>query len=311
MTINEEARQNLGEDSFCSSFCREGKIGLLAVFDGCGGSGARTHPCYDGHSEAYMASRLCKLSFFHGFQSYLAQNLTAFDPEKCVAVCTDDCAKVFSQCRPPQNEGRRLISPMIKTLPTTAAVAIVRTMSRNIAIHTAWAGDSRVYVLTAQGLSQLSVDDSDERDPYFTDGMMTNTINADEKPRVNERDYTVSSPAIVFSATDGCFAYYMTPMEFEGVLLGTLLQAGCAAEWESLLKENMAKVAGDDFTMVLAAYGFGTFEKLKQNMAERYQYLKSAYLDQLVDLPQTDTEKRFSLWQTYRAGYIKYLEEDR
>ena len=47
----------LGEDSFCLDFCdRAGTAGLLGVFDGCGGAGARkndTYPsCSPGRKEA-------------------------------------------------------------------------------------------------------------------------------------------------------------------------------------------------------------------------------------------------------------------
>ena len=52
-----EARKLLGEDSWTYGFCEDS--GVIAVFDGCGGSGARKHDDYNNHSEAFMASRLC------------------------------------------------------------------------------------------------------------------------------------------------------------------------------------------------------------------------------------------------------------
>lgn len=71
----------------------------------------------------------------------------------------------------------------------------------------------------------------------------------------------------------------------------------------------MGKVAGDDYTTVLAAYGFGSLEKLKQTMMKRFSSLKPAYLDPLADLPMADTETRFSLWENYRPGYLRHLTE--
>ena len=48
-----EARKTLGEDNWAYGFCKES--GTIAVFDGCGGSGARKHDDYNNHSEAFMA----------------------------------------------------------------------------------------------------------------------------------------------------------------------------------------------------------------------------------------------------------------
>ena len=57
-----------GEDSFCYSFCDS--AGMLGVFDGCGGAGARTHAYYSGKTEAYMASRLCAGAFYDLFRMH-------------------------------------------------------------------------------------------------------------------------------------------------------------------------------------------------------------------------------------------------
>ena len=69
--LNVDAREGLGEDSWCYAFDRH--TGMIAAFDGCGGSGARKHESYSGHSEAFMASRLCAGAFYDGF-------LDSFDP---------------------------------------------------------------------------------------------------------------------------------------------------------------------------------------------------------------------------------------
>ncbi len=303
--LNVDAREGLGEDSWCYAF---GKCaGLVAAFDGCGGSGARKHEYYSGHSEAYMASRLCAGAFFDGFLDSFMQQDT-IDPNEIIQRCKQYCQDLFTAYRPSVGQASRIKSSMITTLPTTAAAAMIQPANREVITTAAWAGDSRVYTLTPCGLAQISLDDSDNSDPYETDAMMTNTINADRTPRINQKVCRIPLPAIILTATDGCFAYYTTPMEFEGVLLSTLLAASCPNDWESALTEQIGCVAGDDYTLVMAVLGFQSFENLKQVFSPRYDFLRENYLTRIAALPLTDAATRRILWESYRPEYTKYIE---
>lgn len=303
--LNVDARKGLGEDSWCYAFGES--IGLIAAFDGCGGSGARKHEYYSGHSEAFMASRLCAGAFFDGFLDSLVQQ-NKIDPDTIIQRCRQYCHDTFTVYRPPTGQASRIKSPMITTLPTTAAAAVIQPANREIITTAAWAGDSRVYAMTPCGLAQISLDDSDDNDPYETDAMMTNTINADRTPRINQKVCRIPLPAIVLTATDGCFAYYTTPMEFEGALLSTLLAAVSPSDWESALAEQIGCVAGDDYTLVMAVLGFQSFENLKQAFSRRYDFLCENYLARIATLPLTDAATRRMLWESYRPEYTKYIE---
>lgn len=296
--VNVDAREKLGEDSWCHAFAQD--AGLLAVFDGCGGSGARQHACYSGHSEAYMASRLCAGALYDAFRDVPG--------EAALERFAQYCQASFAAYRPESGQSSRIRSSMITTLPTTMAAAFVHASGENLCATAAWAGDSRVYVLAPAGLSQLSTDDSEDDDPFVTDGMMTNTLNADRAPRIRRRDCTLALPALVLAATDGCFAYYTTPMEFEGVLLSTLLSADNPAQWEQALAEQIGKVAGDDYTLALASFGFGSFARLQKAFLPRYRQLCDEYLNRIVQLPPEDAASRRALWERYRPEYVKYLE---
>ena len=228
--LNVAARKGFGEDSWCYAFSKS--AGLIAAFDGCGGSGARKHEFYTGHSEAYIASRLCAGAFFDGFRDSFVQQEKPPPRNRFFETSTQYCKRTFAAYRPPTTQGFRIKSSMITTLPTTVAAAIIQPSDGELLAAAAWAGDSRVYALTPRSLAQISLDDSDVNDPYETDAMMTNTINADRAPRVNQKVCRIPLPAIILTATDGCFAYYTTPMEFEGVLLSTLLSASCPNDWE-------------------------------------------------------------------------------
>lgn len=306
ININVDARKDLGEDSWCYCFGPNG--GMIAAFDGCGGSGSRKHEFYTGRSEAYMASRMCAGAFFDAFRELLFDGTDNLQPEEAIARCAEYCQSVFTAYKPPKGQTSRIRSSMLSTLPTTTAAAILRQRNGLMEVTAFWAGDSRIYVLSPNGLAQVSTDDSDENDPYETDGMMTNSITADRAPKMNVKTVLVPYPAIVFAATDGCFAYYTTPMEFEGMLLSALMESQSAADWEARLKESIGQVAGDDYTLVMAVLGFGSFEALRQALWQRYSFLYENYLTHLQEIPPEDTATRQALWNSYRAEYTKYIE---
>lgn len=308
LKINVDARKGLGEDSWCYAVSQN--AGLVAAFDGCGGSGARKHDFYSGHSEAFVASRLCAGALFDAFFDAVEQFGTATKAKDIIELFKKYGQNSFSAYRPPIEQVSKIRSSMITTLPTTVASAVFKPCPKGLEAAAFWAGDSRVYVLSSSGLSQLSVDDSDDNDPFETDGMMTNTLNADRAFRININKQTFTVPVVLLAATDGCFAYYTTPMEFEGILLSSLLSASSAAEWERLLSEQIGMVAGDDYTLVMAVVGFGSFDRLKQSFASRYDHLRSRYLTNIESLPLSDIDNRRRLWDDYKEEYIKYIKDD-
>ena len=69
----------------------------------------------------------------------------------------------------------------------------------------------------------------------------------------------------------------------------------------------ISAVAGDDHTLCLAAYGYGSFEKLQNSFRARYEYLQQHYLAVIADLPLEDRDSRYTLWQTYQKDYLRYI----
>ena len=316
MTIAQEVKPNHGEDSWCRGFSPD--AGLLAVFDGCGGLGAQRHPKYDlraqntcpNETEAFVASRLCAGAFYDAFQTLNAQE-DELSAKKFSALAADYCARVLTACRP--DSGTKIMGSMVKTLPTTVAAALVIPSGKEYLVGAIWAGDSRVYLLDAQGLAQLTVDDATVTDPMdnlYEDGILRNVLTADQFPRLNCRCVRVKGPFLVFSATDGCFGYFSTPMEFEGVILAALHEANNTVEWERAIQEHIAQVAGDDFTFNLAAYGFGSFPALKQALRPQLRLLVRDYLSVVVTLPAEDRASREALWRRYRSNYLRYMKGD-
>lgn len=306
-----EMIEDHGEDSYCYSF--GDTAGILGVFDGCGGAGARKHAYYSDKTEAYMASRLCAGAFYDKFRETYPARLPA---DKMAEELFGDTVKMrLSAFKPPKNaEDGRILGSMVRTLPTTAAVAYVQaTKSKDLRVSAMWAGDSRVYVLDANGLAQLTVDDTSVPDPMensYEDGILKNVFCTDRKVKVNCKTVTLRPPFVVLTATDGCFGYLSTPMEFEGILLHSLLNADNPAQWEEKLAELIGASAGDDHTLCLAAFGYNSFGALQKSFVKRYDAMVKKYLNPVSELPVEDRESRYTMWETYRKEYMRYLKDE-
>lgn len=309
LTVFHEMKSTQGEDSYCRCFCEN--AGLLGVFDGCGGLGAARHAGYANNTEAYMASRICSGAFYDAFQTLCSVSNVSLTADTFCALAAQYCAQALAACAPDLGSAPRVLGNMVKTLPTTVAAALIRRLDKGYAVDAVWAGDSRVYLLTGNGLAQLTQDDTTTPDPMdsiYEDGILRNVLCADKAPKLRRNSVAVKGPFLVFAATDGCFGYFSTPMEFEGVLLGTLEQAKSIAEWENSIREEILRVAGDDCTLSMAAYGFCSFGELKREVSARFRHLRDTYLRRIIRLPLEDRAARQELWTRYSPNYLRYLK---
>lgn len=299
-----------GEDCECHSFADD--KGLIGVFDGCGGSGARTHDWYSGKTEAYMASRLVAGTFYDCFRLWAEQSDSAeqFAREVIWPMTVSQLRKYQA---PEDPNGIRISGTLMRRLPSTAAAAILtRQDDGNVEITAAWAGDSRVYLLDSDGLAQLTVDNASVLDPMeniYKDGILNNVFCADRNVELFTNALVRKPPFLVFAATDGCYGYLSTPMEFELLLLGTLLNATGVDHWEQSLAQVIGDVAGDDHSISMAAIGYDSFEQLQKSLIPRYDRVWSEFVEPIQDLPMEIREPRFRLWQQYRPNYFRFLKD--
>ena len=128
---------------------------------------------------------------------------------------------------------------------------------------------------------------------------MTNVASASRPYEIHKKQIQMSEPAVVFAATDGCFGYLATPMEFEKLLLETLKEAENTAQWKDLLEEQIAQVSGDDFSLTLWTGSYKDFETMKETLMERLSYMKETY----PSPGELSEEELFCQWETYRASY--------
>lgn len=165
-------------------------------------------------------------------------------------------------------------------LPTTLAFMKYSTDETNktTTVEVLWAGDSRCYVLTVDGLKQLTIDDEDNS------GAVTNLFLADDKikSRLNYRKYTIQNPCVLIGVSDGIFDPF-DPHDGFGVEKTILEQIKKSQSYPALMKnlhEFYGKVHADDSTMAFVPIGFVDFKDLKNQLIGR-------------------TEKVLKLWNTF------------
>lgn len=302
----QENKPKNGEDSYVRAL--NVVAGIVGVCDGCGGSGSKKYTRYLGRTGAYMASRAVSAAAKDWFYDF------------CDAKCADEhtakslktkIIQYLSICRDEGGEDSVLKGFMSKDFPTTASIIVTWKKTEALDVLCLWAGDSRCYMLSDEGLFQLTEDDLDVKDAMenlTADGVLTNVITTSKDFVIHSKHIEVNKPCILFAASDGCFGYYSTPMEFEYVLLDTLQRSSNIVEWEQLLKHSLVEVAGDDFSLYGYAFLYSSFKRLKLGLAQRKEHLFERYIRMIKD---ASLETKRLLWQSYRSDYERYLYMDK
>lgn len=134
------------------------------------------------------------------------------------------------------------------------------------------------------------------------DGRLTNVANADTSFELHIRSIELNMPVILITATDGCFSYLKTPMEFENLLLETLMKSNTPQKWTAMINKCIKPIAGDDYTMALGLFGFSDFEDVKQYFSKRYVLLNKKYIRHAQN---ASLDELAALWESYKTDYYR------
>ncbi|MBP3902395.1 MAG: protein phosphatase 2C domain-containing protein [Blautia sp.] len=294
-----------GEDSYLIGFHEN--AGVCAVFDGLGGSGSRQYKEYGDKTGAYVASRAVSEELYNWFRAF-SEDQDGLSSQKIGESLRGRIDKRLSACQEGGIKKSSLKSTMTRDFPTTLSMLVFRPDGQgSISANVIWAGDSRSYLLGGDGLHQLTLDDTSKQDAYealYKDAAMNNVISASEPYTLSEYILDGLSRGIAFSATDGCFGYLQSPMHFEYLLLDSMLGAENLSDMEKSLHERLVKLAGDDFTLTGAIFGFESFGQMKAYYRKRYEVLFPKYIEHFRE---SSKEQRLDLWNEYRGGYEKYM----
>lgn len=305
-SVCEEKIEDCGED--CFAYSVNDQAALLAVCDGCGGLGATTYPEWGDRTGAYLASRMAIHSLQKWFDAECgSDHLFDENSPDNLKICFQNEFGLFENSERPIS---RIQGSMVRPFPTTLASVIIKYDEKKIIGNVLWAGDSRIYCLNSQGLFQLSVDDiygEDALSNLTKDGALKNLISSDGNYKIHSEIYDIPSPSIIISSTDGCFGYLPTPMHFESMLLNCLDSSKNVMEWKENILLTLHKVAGDDATMCLATFGYGSFSDLKSNLKGRYDEINRKYI---IPLEDADDKLVKDYWDKYKRGYYSMLKKE-
>lgn len=299
-----EKKEHKGEDSFL--VCVEDDKAIFGAFDGSGGSGARVYEAFGGHTGAYLASRIVTETTFRWFHTgWDSGGKGSGISDEDVRELERNIAAAFTVWRDPS--GGRMRSSLVREYPTTLAAAAVYQGSEGLEADILWCGDSRCYLLTPEGLQQLTEDDLAGKDAFENlreDAPMLNVVSASKPFTIHRRHIFVPGKAVLFAATDGCFGYLPSPMDFERLLLSTLRDVRSVKEWKETLREFWKENSGDDYTITLAAMGFENFASMQKAFSGRLSVLDSEYPVRGKD----EEEELRQQWARYRTFYEAFCQ---
>lgn len=303
LTICSAKKDNNGEDSFACLM--DDRLALACVCDGCGGAGAKKYTAFKGKSGAYIASRIVTGTI----RDCLNDGLFLSNEDFVTSSLKKSINNNLLLAKKESGVQRGLKGELIKEFPTTLAAVLAKNSEKgNVQIQCLWAGDSRCYLLCNNGLKQLTNDDlviQDALANLTADGVMTNCISLSKDYQIHSRTFEVEKPCVVFAATDGCFGYFSTPMEFEYSIIHCLQYANSIRDWEERLKNKLSLAAGDDLTMIGFAFGYGSLRQLQTSFSKRGDDLYASYVRDLEK--KTEQEKQL-LWGKYKEEYSQYLK---
>lgn len=319
-TLWSEKVEGKGEDAPPTLLFGDDQTGLLAVYDGLGGSGSKTYLVEETgkggirKSSATLASSLAKetleklyeeLQFDESFVETLEKELKhSFDTR-------------FFQL---DDQSSKLKSRLIRNLPTTLAGIFYKKVNKNeLRFFVFWAGDSRCYLLNEKGCFQLSQDDlvgnPDAMENLYLDAPLSNCIQAGNEFTLNCLVFQIKSPSLLIAASDGCFSYLESPVHFEHLLLHTLMNSYYDFDdWKDKLYEALETHTADDLSLSLVSLGYPNLNYLKNQLYKRYLHLQKKYILPVEKLSkssknspaESETYKKellYKLWEEYKPGY--------
>jgi serine/threonine protein phosphatase PrpC len=264
---------------------------FISVCDGMGGAGSSIYSTEGGNrTGAYLSSRIinkCAEKYFTNRieNDSFEVNLNTTGDLKREFI--SELQKELSKFK--KDSESKLKSKLLKQLPTTFSGLFIKTQNEKIIVDSIWVGDSRNFIYTkSDGLQQLTKDDlKQDIDPFENltkDSPLNNIISAEGDFQIRHKKFLFKEPCFLFAATDGCFAYFNTPMQFEYAVCECISNSNNIIEFKNNLEQKIKLVAGDDFSIAFVAKGYANFKEIKEDVNHNLVALYREYQNHLEDL---------------------------
>ncbi len=295
--VSGRGKDGSGEDSYSYRFNDKG--GFIGVFDGYGELDTASYEKIGGKSGGYIAGNLAAESTLKMFEN---GNFT-FSEMDSIKLGSDLKKYIEKMKKTIVNDEERVL------LPTTASIVACDYSKDDIFFEYLWAGNSRGYLLEKSGLCQITEDDLvEEVNPVLSSEKprVINLINGETDFKINIKTVKTQNPSLIITATDGAFSCFSTPMEFEYAVLYTLNRAKSIAQWESLLKRLIREFAKDDFTLMIAGFGFNDFKDMKHYFFDRTKEVFTRYIEPISKSRENNSITEIDeMWNKYKQGYYR------
>ena len=155
-------------------------------------------------------------------------------------------------------------------LPSTFCAIKYQELENKVKCKAFWAGDSRGYVLTNNGLQLLTIDNENEA----TGGINNLFYESDEDhTRIDSLDYEFEMPCALFTCSDGIFDN-REAIQIENIFIENLVESKDMEEYKNKLSQYFTDHLQDDSTIAMKFFGFDSFEQIKEYFKERYNKTK-------------------------------------
>lgn len=303
--VQQEMVENRGEDSYYCAIDKESAI--ISVYDGCGGLGARSYKSFKGKTGAYIAARALSGAVHDWFHKNSSNSWSS--SKELLGNMNSYITKAYKVCSKYAVDKLRIRGSMVRDLPSTMAVAYTQYKDIGIVLHIIWAGDSRIYLMNEEGIAQLTIDDldiQDAMDNLLEDAVLTNILSSDGNYKLHYKQMIIKKPTIILAATDGCFGYIPSPMEYELLILECMMRANSVQEYKKELYQKFLEWTSDDFAFGFMSILYGSYENTKECLKKRYKYLvhmRETFFEN--DIRIEANVKNF--WKKYKVNYERYL----
>ena len=156
-------------------------------------------------------------------------------------------------------------------LPTTfVAISLEKEDNKKVYFDVYWAGDSRAYYFSKEGMKMLSIDNED------ASGSITNLFIFKDgfEIKVFKRHYELNKPCSLLVCSDGLFDI-CNNVAFEGNFLAVIEKEGVKnlQEFKDTLQAWYAPRKSDDCTLAMKLFGFKSFDEVKKYFKPRFDYV--------------------------------------
>ncbi len=196
---------------------------------------------------------------------------------------------------------------------TTLAAAFFRETPDSVDVIFFNCGDSRSYVWDEKGFRQAC-------DDQGRNGGMTSrfSLGEDADVRIFCEKRSYRKPCSIFCMTDGIYGafggkngFHSSPLYMEGFLMNTLSAVNSLEEAQQRLKKVFDEKGqfDDSNSMVMASFGYASYQELKAAASARMNYLNSAYSlrTQPDDFLLEDYQERVKKLRQEAAGQLMPL----